>query len=65
MGIDLERLFVPCIVCGEEVRFLDTYSCEQCEEPICPECVRIDRSLIFCSDECYDQFHEDDADLWD
>ncbi len=57
--IDPRRLFVPCTVCGQVSRYLDMYLCQQCEQPICAECFREDG---FCSDECYDTFHEDDDD---
>lgn len=50
-----ERLFWPCIVCGDENRYIDMFLCLNCNEPICQECVRQDG---FCSDECYDTFHE-------
>ncbi len=57
--IDPRRLFVPCTVCGEETRYWDMYLCQQCEQPICADCFREDG---FCSDDCYDTFHEDDDD---
>lgn len=56
-----EQLFVPCIVCGEENRYIEMFACLNCEEPICKECVRQDGC---CSDECYDLFHEDDEEDW-
>ncbi len=59
--IDPRCLFVPCTVCGEETHYWDMNLCLECEEPICAECVRQDG---FCSDDCYDMFHEQD-DEWD
>jgi len=57
--INIRRLFVPCIVCGEETRFLDMFCCLNCDEPICRGCLRQDG---FCSDECCDAFHKQDDD---
>lgn len=54
--IDIRRLFVPCIVCGEENRFLDMFCCVFCEEPICKDCFRQDG---FCSDECHYNYSDE------
>lgn len=48
MMIDVVYLFVPCVVCGEEHRYLEMIACAWCEEPVCKECYRQDG---FCSDE--------------
>ena len=50
--IDIRLLFVACIVCGEERRLLDMYTCAQCDEPLCQLCFQDG----FCSDECRDVY---------
>ena len=54
--IDIRKLFVPCIVCGEETRFLEMICCIQCEEPMCKACSRQDG---FCSDDCSSEYSDD------
>ena len=62
--IPLDALFMPCIVCGEEYRYLEMIACAWCDEPICSACYRQDG---FCSDECCDTWVDDGkmSEEWD
>lgn len=54
--IPIEKLFVPCITCGEEHRYLEMSLCVHCEEPICQFCLRPDG---FCGDDCYSEYSDE------
>jgi hypothetical protein len=49
-----------CVYCQQEFPDLDLYSCQDCDEPVCADCLVRGGILIFCPD-CYEEFlHEDE-----